>query len=221
MYKKGLISVFWTRKTVICSGTWSFSAATFVGRVVVRSVGDQPTAGLPQCGQVPAIGNRPRSTSSTPTAASLATRTAIVGLTFFSPSRTWRRVCREKPSPSARGFQPPAFTRKSAARSRRSPVPPSSDRSRLYRWTSEGTPNQKPAGENGERPDKLFQWLSDEIGHPLLSQHLYSVIMFQRLAIANAHGWKRFYRMVDQVHPKKGQTFSLPMMEPDPTPSEP
>jgi hypothetical protein len=75
---------------------------------------------------------------------------------------------------------------------------------------------RSPTNEKGERPNKLFQWLSDEIGNPMLSQHLYSLIMFQRLAISNGHGWKRFVRMVDQVHPKKGQNLLLPKVE-DPT----
>lgn len=63
----------------------------------------------------------------------------------------------------------------------------------------------------GYRPNKLHQWLSDDIGDPMLAQHMHSILMFQRLAIANGYGWKRFMHMVDQVLPKKGNTLELPL----------
>lgn len=68
-----------------------------------------------------------------------------------------------------------------------------------------------PKNKKGYRPNKLHQWLSDEIGDPMLSQHMHSILMFQRLAIANGYGWKRFVNMVDQVLPRKGNTFELPL----------
>jgi len=73
---------------------------------------------------------------------------------------------------------------------------------------------RSPKNEKGVRPNKLHQWLTDEIGNPLLAQHLYSLLMFQRLAIANGYGWNKFLRMVDQVMPKKGQTLELPFADP-------
>jgi hypothetical protein len=51
----------------------------------------------------------------------------------------------------------------------------------------------------------------------MLAQHLHSLIMFQRLAIANGYGWKRFVNMVDRVLPKKDTTMLLPFIEPSPT----
>jgi hypothetical protein len=41
----------------------------------------------------------------------------------------------------------------------------------------------------------------------MLAQHLYSLIMFQRLAISSAYGWNRFVKMVDRVHPRKGGSY--------------
>lgn len=35
--------------------------------------------------------------------------------------------------------------------------------------------------------------------------------MFQRLAIANGYGWKRFLHMVDQVLSRCGNTLELPL----------
>jgi len=69
---------------------------------------------------------------------------------------------------------------------------------------------RSPKNDKGTRSNKLHQWLTDEIGNPMLAQHLHSLIMFQRLAITNGYGWHRFVRMVDQVLPKKGQTLELP-----------
>lgn len=72
---------------------------------------------------------------------------------------------------------------------------------------------RSPKNEKGQRANKLHQWLTEDVGHPMLAQHLHSIIMFQRLAIANGHGWNRFMRTVDQVLPKKGNTLELPFPE--------
>lgn len=70
---------------------------------------------------------------------------------------------------------------------------------------------KSPKTEKGYRPNKLHQWLTDGIGDPMLASHMHSILMFQRLAIANGHGWKRFLHTVDQVMPKKGSNFTLPL----------
>ena len=69
---------------------------------------------------------------------------------------------------------------------------------------------KSPKNEKGNRANKLHQWLTEDIGDPMLAQHLHSLIMFQRLAIANGYGWNRFVKMVDLVLPKKGSTLELP-----------
>lgn len=74
---------------------------------------------------------------------------------------------------------------------------------------------KSPKNEKGQRPNKLHQWLSEDIGNPLLAQHMHSLLMFQRLAIANGYGWNRFVKMVDQVMPKKGANFELPLIDPN------
>lgn len=71
--------------------------------------------------------------------------------------------------------------------------------------------SKTPMTDKGYRPNKLHQWLSDEIGDPMLATHMHSILMFQRLAIANGYGWKRFLHMVDQVLPRKGSTLELPL----------
>lgn len=76
---------------------------------------------------------------------------------------------------------------------------------------------RSPKDENGSRRNKLHQWLTDDVGNPMLAQHLHSLIMFQRLAIANGYGWLRFVKMVDQVLPRKGDTLELPLEVTSPT----
>lgn len=73
---------------------------------------------------------------------------------------------------------------------------------------------KSPKNEKGQRDVLMQRWLSEDVGDPMLSQHLHSLIMFQRLALASGYGWKRFVTMVDQVLPKKDATMLLPFMEP-------
>ncbi|OGR06286.1 MAG: hypothetical protein A2511_14345 [Deltaproteobacteria bacterium RIFOXYD12_FULL_50_9] len=58
-----------------------------------------------------------------------------------------------------------------------------------------------PKDEKGNRKHKLHQWLTEDVGDPMLAQHLHSLIMFQRLALSNGYGWNRFIGMVDRVMP--------------------
>lgn len=70
---------------------------------------------------------------------------------------------------------------------------------------------KSPKSVKGHRTNRLHQWLTEDIGHPMLAQHLHAILMFQRLAIANGHSWKRFLLSVDQVLPKRGSTMELPL----------
>jgi hypothetical protein len=72
-----------------------------------------------------------------------------------------------------------------------------------------------PKNESGARPNKLHQWLNDEIGNPMLATHMQSVLVLQRLAIANGYGWHKFLRMVDQTLPRRGSTLELPLNDPE------
>jgi hypothetical protein len=74
---------------------------------------------------------------------------------------------------------------------------------------------RSPKDEKGKRKNKFHQWLTEDIGNPLLAQHLHSLIMFQRLALSNGHGWNRYVKMVDKVLPRKGATLELPFPEPE------
>lgn len=69
---------------------------------------------------------------------------------------------------------------------------------------------RSPKNAKGQRANKLHQWLTQDIGDPMLAQHMHTLVMFQRLAIANGHGWNRFVKTVDQVLPKRGTTLEIP-----------
>lgn len=49
--------------------------------------------------------------------------------------------------------------------------------------------------------ESMHQWLSVDTGHPILSQHIHSVIGLQRLALLQGHTWKKFIEMMDGVYP--------------------
>ena len=76
---------------------------------------------------------------------------------------------------------------------------------------------KSPKNEKGHRNSLFKDWLSTDVGDPMLAQHLHSLIMFQRLAIRSGYGWKRFVSMVDQVLPKKDAAMMLPFMDASPT----
>ncbi len=76
---------------------------------------------------------------------------------------------------------------------------------------------KSPKDESGKRKNKFHQWLTEDIGDPMLAQHLHSLVMFQRLALSNGFGWNRFVKMVDKVLPKRGTNLELPLhLDPDP-----
>lgn len=84
----------------------------------------------------------------------------------------------------------------------------------VYKRLGPGVLNElmrkSPKNEHGNRSNKLHQWLTDDIGDPMLAQHLHSLVMMQRVAIASGYGWQRFVHMVDQAMPRKGDTLQLP-----------
>lgn len=62
--------------------------------------------------------------------------------------------------------------------------------------------------EGGRRKAKHHQWLTDDVGHPALAQHLHAVITLMRVS----NTWDHFKLMLDKAHPKKGDTLQLPLM---------
>lgn len=70
---------------------------------------------------------------------------------------------------------------------------------------------RNPRNDKGNRVSKHFQWLTEDVGHPALAQHLYATIGFMRAATT----WDQFYRMMQRAFPKKNTTMLLPLHDAD------
>jgi hypothetical protein len=67
---------------------------------------------------------------------------------------------------------------------------------------------KNPADERGYRKARHHQWLTDDVGNPALAQHLHTVITLMKLS----DSWAKFYGMLNQAFPKRGDTLGLPFM---------
>ena len=68
---------------------------------------------------------------------------------------------------------------------------------------------RNPKDEKGYRRARHHQWLTDDIGHPALAQHLYAVIGLMRAT----NSWDQFKSMLDRAFPQRGSTLALPFTE--------
>ena len=66
-------------------------------------------------------------------------------------------------------------------------------------------PELKKAASKAERKARLHQWLSSDIGHPKLREHLASIITLLKLAKTP----RDFQDLVDRIHPRFGDTYQL------------
>lgn len=62
-----------------------------------------------------------------------------------------------------------------------------------------------PKNESGRRVAAFHQWLTDDVGHPALAQHLHAIVTLMRVSST----WDQFKRMVDVAHPRRGDTLSM------------
>lgn len=62
--------------------------------------------------------------------------------------------------------------------------------------------------ENGRRRSRHHQWLTEDIGHPALAQHLHAVITLMRVSST----WEQFMAMLDVAHPPRGDTMLFSFM---------
>jgi hypothetical protein len=69
--------------------------------------------------------------------------------------------------------------------------------------------NRNPKDLKGARRAKHHQWLTEDVGHPALAQHLYAVIGLMRLA----DSWDQFKKMMDKAYPKRGDSLELPLFK--------
>jgi len=65
---------------------------------------------------------------------------------------------------------------------------------------------QTPRDESGRLKNKLFQRLTEEVGHPKLREHLMGVVMLMKYA----PDWKVFMNRLDKEFPQWGESYMLP-----------
>lgn len=64
-----------------------------------------------------------------------------------------------------------------------------------------------PRNDKGRLKHKYFQRLTDNVGYPKLREHLGSVVAIMKLS----DNWHDFMRKVDRIHPRFGETMTLPL----------
>jgi len=65
--------------------------------------------------------------------------------------------------------------------------------------------SRMPKSDSGNRKGRLHQLFSDDIGHPMLAQHVHMVTMFMKAA----GSWDEFVRNLDKVAPRLGDNYEL------------
>ena len=65
--------------------------------------------------------------------------------------------------------------------------------------------NRNPVLETGHRKVRHHQYLTEEVGHPALSRHLFAVIALMRAS----SNWEAFYRLLQRSFPKCNEQLSL------------
>jgi hypothetical protein len=68
---------------------------------------------------------------------------------------------------------------------------------------------RNPKDEQGRRKAHHHRWLTEDVGHPALAQHLHAVVGFMRASAT----WDQFYRLMNRAFPKRGQTLELAFEE--------
>jgi|SRR5262252_2940119 len=63
-----------------------------------------------------------------------------------------------------------------------------------------------PRTDSGRLKDKLFQRLTDDVGHPKLREHLAGVLMLMKYS----ENWKQFIERLDVEYPQWGKNLMLP-----------
>lgn len=62
-----------------------------------------------------------------------------------------------------------------------------------------------PKNDKGYRKNKHHQWLSSDVGHPALSQHIHAVIGFMRAC----DSWGQLIKLMDRAYPRKGTQIEM------------
>ena len=69
--------------------------------------------------------------------------------------------------------------------------------------------NKNPKDESGRRKAHHHRWLTEDVGHPALAQHIHAIIGLMRASAS----WTQFHDMLDKAFPKRGDTVQLEFIE--------
>lgn len=69
--------------------------------------------------------------------------------------------------------------------------------------------SRNPVMERGMRAAKHHQWLTGDVGHPALAQHLHALLGLMRAS----DSWTQMMRMVNRAFPKRGDSLELPLFK--------
>ena len=71
---------------------------------------------------------------------------------------------------------------------------------------------RNPSDEKGNRRAKHHQWLTEDVGHPALAQHLHAVMGLMRAS----KSWDGFKALLDSAFPKQGENLKFDFMSDTP-----
>lgn len=77
--------------------------------------------------------------------------------------------------------------------------------SRLAPGVLEELERKNPVTVSGRRKAKHHQWLTEDVGHPALAQHLHAIISLMRASDT----WGNFKMLADKAFPKRGNNLEL------------
>lgn len=70
---------------------------------------------------------------------------------------------------------------------------------------------RNPTDDHGRRKAKHYEWLTEDIGHPALAQHLHAIIGLMRAS----DSWDQMLRMVNRAFPNRGENMQLSLFRDD------
>jgi hypothetical protein len=70
---------------------------------------------------------------------------------------------------------------------------------------------RNPIKDSGHRLALHHQWLTEDIGHPALAQHLHAILGLMRAS----DNWQQMMRMVNRAFPKRGDTLQMELFNKD------
>jgi len=69
--------------------------------------------------------------------------------------------------------------------------------------------NRNPKDDRGIRKSRHHQWLTEDVGHPALAQHIHAIIGLMRAS----NTWSQFHDLLNKAFPKRGTSVQLEFID--------